>query len=576
MACSCRGSDPARHLSESDRARSRRQNFRIQKLSPTGQVLAVFGDAGQRAGQFWYADGLAVDRAGHLWVADAGNNRIQEFSSRGDSLAVLGQFGSQPGEFNNPSDVAVDRAGNVYVVDQGNHRIEKLSPQGTPLATWGSRHPRAGGLKLRTPMGIAVSPAGMIYVSDFDLSRVVKLSRQGKVLAVWDTKDTFGRNFYPWHITLDSAGHLFVTDAGHSPRVVELSSAGKILRSWMLGPKAAPSGVAVTPSGRLFVSDNNSYLVYQYRLSSPQILSTWGHDVRAMGEFFFPTAVALGPAGTLDVADEGNARIEQVSTTTTTLNPRVSWNLPTITAQRIKYPVSVAADSLGNVYVVGDKKNSLARLRPNGAFVPGWPASRTLPSNPIGVAVSPSGDIDVADGTTSQIWRFNATGRLLGRWGKGPGTASGQFLFAQHGPVGIAFDHQRHVYITDTLNDRIEKFTTSGRFLAAWRGFGGFPGSFSSPQGVAVDGQGNVYVADTGNAMIEELSPTGALLAQWGTEGSAVGQFRDPSGIAVDGTGRIYVADSNNDRIQVYTPLSGATAPATVRVSGPSSVSTST
>ncbi len=73
---------------------------------------------------------------------------------------------------------------------------------------------------------------------------------------------------------------------------------------------------------------------------------------------------------------------------------------------------------------------------------------------------------------------------------------------------------------------------------------------FKYPSGVAVDSYGNVYVADTNNNRIQKFSSTGKFITMWGTLGTGNGQFSGPSGIAVDGSGNIYVADTNNNRIQ--------------------------
>jgi sugar lactone lactonase YvrE len=546
------------------------QNFRIEKLSPTGQVLAVIGDLGMDRGEFLFPQGIAVDRKGNIYVADTGNARIEKFSPRGFPLAVWNQVGGAPGEFAYPDDVAVDRAGDVYVSDWWDHRVQKLSPEGKPLEAWGAAHPMNGSLQLIRPAGVAVDSAGTLYISDYSLGRIVKISPQGRVAAIWGGAKGSGQEFLqPEHLAVDGAGNLYVADRGHH-RVVELSPTGREVRAWSLGAKGDPNGVAVTPAGTIVVADTRGSRVLQYSPNGKTLLTAWGHDERATGEFFFPTAVAVGPSGMLAVADMENARIEQVSTAAATSSPRVIWSLPRITAKRIGKPTSIAIDPAGDTYVVDARQKGVAKLLPDGRPVPHWPANpRALPADPIGVAADPAGGAYVVDGASSQIWRLDAAGHLLSRWGKGPGKSPGQFRFDRTGPAGIAADGQGHVYVTDTKNSRIEKFTANGRLLAVWSKTGYFFGGFSYPYGVAVDTRGNVYVADTYANAIEELSPSGAPIARWGTQGSAPGQFRDPFGIAVDSSGVIYVADSNNDRIQAYTALTSAAPVAPVRVSGP-------
>jgi tripartite motif-containing protein 71 len=153
-------------------------------------------------------------------------------------------------------------------------------------------------------------------------------------------------------------------------------------------------------------------------------------------------------------------------------------------------------------------------------------------------------------------------------WGSG-GAGAGQLAFSE----GIATDANHHVYVADTGNDRIQKFSASGRFLLAWgwgvkdgqsrletcrsscqTGIGGpGAGQLGAPNGVAPDGRGHVYVADTGEDRIEEFSPSGGLLDSWGSAGSGPGRFDSPVDVAIGRAGQVYVADFFNLRIQRFT-----------------------
>src|SRR5260370_15053192 len=106
---------------------------RIVKLSPTGQLLAewhvfnTFQSQPSFLGNVTGPFGLAGDASGNIYVADAGDNTIKKLSPTGQLLAVWGKTGSAPGEFSWPQGVAVDTQGNVYVADSNNSRIEKFS-----------------------------------------------------------------------------------------------------------------------------------------------------------------------------------------------------------------------------------------------------------------------------------------------------------------------------------------------------------------------------------------------------------------------------------------------------------------
>ena len=114
-------------------------------------------------------------------------------------------------------------------------------------------------------------------------------------------------------------------------------------------------------------------------------------------------------------------------------------------------------------------------------------------------------------------------------------------------------DSAGNVYVADTNNNRIQKFTSTGTFITQWGGYGSEDGQFDSPGGVAVDSAGNVYVADWNNNRIQKFTSTGGFITNWGGSGSADGQFNGPGGVAVDSAGNVYVADTNNNRIQKFT-----------------------
>jgi len=167
---------------------------------------------------------------------------------------------------------------------------------------------------------------------------------------------------------------------------------------------------------------------------------------------------------------------------------------------------------------------------------------------PRGIAVDSAGFVYVVDSNNNRIQKFSSSGVFLGKWGES-GSGDGQFS----NPGGVAVDSSGNVYVADTFNNRIQKFSSTGTFIAKWGESGSGDGWFLMPQGVAVDSSGNVYIADFGNSRIQKFSSTGTFIAKWGTSGSSDGQFDFPQGIAVDSSGNVYVADTDNDRIQEFS-----------------------
>jgi DNA-binding beta-propeller fold protein YncE len=159
---------------------------------------------------------------------------------------------------------------------------------------------------------------------------------------------------------------------------------------------------------------------------------------------------------------------------------------------------------------------------------------------------------------------FNADGSFVRAWGSvckidtGEGCVEngrGQF----NEPWGVAVDRAGNVYVSDTWNHRIQKFTGEGQFLTAWGTFGSTGGElgqealFYGPRTVAVGRDGNISVMDTGNKRVQVFTPDGVFLTQWGGGGVVEGRFDEPVGLAQDGQGNWYVADTWNQRIQKFS-----------------------
>ncbi len=105
-----------------------RDNHRIVKLAPDGQLLAFWGNQNNSKLQLSAPEGVAVDARGHVYVADWGSSRILELSSNGDLLGELGGPGTAAGQFDAPEGLAVDSQGRLYVADTGNNRVQLFAP----------------------------------------------------------------------------------------------------------------------------------------------------------------------------------------------------------------------------------------------------------------------------------------------------------------------------------------------------------------------------------------------------------------------------------------------------------------
>ena len=281
----------------------------------------------------------------------------------------------------------------------------------------------------------------------------------------------------------------------------------------------------------------------------PDFLLTLGTRGGDPGQFEYPDDVAIGRDGLIYVADESNYRVQVVDAAGNSV--RAPWG-----DGMFGYPTGVAVDINGTVHVC-DADDSYERITAHNPFTGtidySWGNSAEF-SGPQGIAAtSVGGDvyIYVADTYNDRIRKFSydpSSGYAHVVSWDGSGTEAGQMW----DPRGVAVAPDGSIYVTDTNNGRVIQFTASGDYINQWgtRVPGGTElGEFWDPEGIAVDAEGNVYVVDTGNHRIQMFAPDGTGLCVWST---GDGSFSYPGGVAVDRYGIIYLADSGNHRIQVF------------------------
>jgi len=156
---------------------------------------------------------------------------------------------------------------------------------------------------------------------------------------------------------------------------------------------------------------------------------------------------------------------------------------------------------------------------------------------------------------------------FLFKWGS-PGAGEGQF----NGPHGIAIDSSDDVYVVDSGNNRVQKFTRDGTFIREWGSLGTGEGQFNNPIGIEADSSDDIWVADHNNHRIQKFDRNGNFLEMWGwgvQDGSSTfqtctsgcqqgkvgtgnGQFNGPNGIAIDSSDDVYVVENDNNRVQKF------------------------
>jgi sugar lactone lactonase YvrE len=168
-------------------------------------------------------------------------------------------------------------------------------------------------------------------------------------------------------------------------------------------------------------------------------------------------------------------------------------------------------------------------------------------NQPHGFYVDREGNVWVADeraknGKGAVVVKFSPQGQVLMTLGKPGMPGNGPDLL--DGPSGVVVAPNGDIYVADghggSSNDRIVKFSKDGKFITAWGKHGKGPGEFDTPHGIALDSAGRVFVADRVNNRIQIFDPTGKFVAEWK-------QFGRPSDVAIDKNDMVYVADSQSN-----------------------------
>ena len=225
----------------------------------------------------------------------------------------------------------------------------------------------------------------------------------------------------------------------------------------------------------------------------------------------------------------------------------------------LRQPEAIAVGPSGNVYV-GDQFSHLVQVfSPTGAFVDQWGAAGAAPGElgaVGGLATDARGNVYVVDSTNDRVEKYTSSGRFITSFGT-RGSGVGEFDFgAGDGPDkqpggGIAVAGS-YVYVADTRNNRVQRFSLDGTGARVIAGAGSAPGEVMRPQGLAAaaaeKGGEALYVADNGNDRVQALGADGHFIAQAREFGATPATFQNPYDVAVHGD-CVYVVDDNHGRI---------------------------
>ena len=303
-------------------------------------------------------------------------------------------------QFHNPNGIATDISGNIYVADEYNNRIRMITPQGevTTIAgdgTLGSANGQGTAAKFYFPYGITIDVSGNLYVTDRRNHCIRKITQDGMV-------STF-------------AG------GGTQGYIDGLGDEAKFY---------SPYGIATDVLGNIYVSDGDNHRIR--KITPEGMVSTFAGSTQG------------GTQGYVD----GTAEEAKFNT-----------------------PVGIAIDVSGNLYVADSNNNRIRKITPEGmvstfagsgefGYADGHGTAAQF-SKPYGITIDASGNLYVADYGNNRIRKITPQGEVTtiagsGEYGYVDGPA-GEAQFSM--PQGIAIDASGNLYVTDTGNHRIRKIT---------------------------------------------------------------------------------------------------------------------
>ncbi len=485
---------------------------RILRYALDGTKLGEFGSDGGADGEFESPRDVAIDDVGNIYVADAENDRIQKFDAAGNHVWTRGTTGTCSDCLNTPIGLSWDAVnGQVLVASSAQDRIKAWDAAG--VFQWVS--PAVG---LNGPRDAARGPDGYLWVSDYKNHRIkaFDVTPGGS----WNSTPVYelggpgdGDLNFPYNMVWDSTGNrMYVSDTGTGRVVIYDYSAGdwSFTAEWA-GRCSVHPDFCVDPGAPGFEPGLFNHLRRVAIDSAGKVygLDFWGNGIEV-----------FNPDGTYASSIEGATA------------PVPGFAQP--------YGIDIGPD--GSIYVMERLNHRIQKLDANGNYVAHKGSRATAPGTfswPEAVAVADDGTVWAADtrGGGVQLWDANLNGSSFETEGP-PGSPL-------NGPEGLTF-YNGILYIVDTYNFRILPYNpATDTYGAAIGSFGIGDGQFNTPQGVAVDDT-HMYVADSGNNRIQKLTINGTFVAQ------AAAGLSAPEGIALAADGTLWVADTGNGRIRHF------------------------
>jgi DNA-binding beta-propeller fold protein YncE len=169
--------------------------------------------------------------------------------------------------------------------------------------------------------------------------------------------------------------------------------------------------------------------------------------------------------------------------------------------------------------------------------------------HPYGLMIDAEGFVYVADEGNNRIQKLTSEGRFVAAWGAptvDPAEDDAADPAYLYNPVGVALGPGGVFYVSEHQHHRVSRWTRDGRYIGSFGRTGS--GRLAHPVGIAIDADGYVYVASSSYGRVEKFTSTGAHVQSIG--GSVL---QGPYSVALDGHGFLYVGENAGNRILKFT-----------------------